>query len=434
MRKLKVSDNDRYLVHDDNSPFFYLGDTAWELFHRLSFDEAQRYLADRARKRFTVIQAVVLAELNGLVDPNANGDVPLIENDPTRPNERYFAHVDAVVRAANELGLVVGMLPTWGDKWQRAQWGAGPEVFAPDNAAAYGEWLARRYREADLIWILGGDRPVRTDAEAALLRAMARGIERGDGKNHLITLHPGGGQTSAHWFHADDWLSFNMYQSGHSRDRDNFRCVADMYANVPTKPCLDAEPGYEDHPAGFDPKNGYLDAWDCRKSLYWALFAGACGHTYGCHDIWQMYQPGRSPISSARLPWYVAMHLPGAEQMQHGRALVESRPYLSRVPDQTIVMWDTRSGGEHLAATRDAAGTYLCVYAPTGEPFDVAVGKVAASAKIAWWFDPRTGEARRSGDIQGGQIQTFTPPSKGYGQDWVLVIDDAARGYPPPGS
>src|SRR5438093_1563944 len=68
--RLKVSENKRFLVREDGSPFFYLGDTAWELFHRLRREEAERYLKDRAAKGFTVIQAVVLAELDGLHDPN----------------------------------------------------------------------------------------------------------------------------------------------------------------------------------------------------------------------------------------------------------------------------------------------------------------------------------------------------------------------------
>lgn len=53
--RLKVSENKHFLVREDGAPFFYLGDTAWELFHRLNREEADRYLADRAAKRFTVI-------------------------------------------------------------------------------------------------------------------------------------------------------------------------------------------------------------------------------------------------------------------------------------------------------------------------------------------------------------------------------------------
>ena len=35
--RLKVSENQRFLVHEDGTPFFYLGDTAWELLHRRDF-------------------------------------------------------------------------------------------------------------------------------------------------------------------------------------------------------------------------------------------------------------------------------------------------------------------------------------------------------------------------------------------------------------
>ena len=58
-----VSDNRRFLVTADGRPFFWLGDTAWELFHRLTREDAVRYLDNRARLRFTVIQAVALAEV-----------------------------------------------------------------------------------------------------------------------------------------------------------------------------------------------------------------------------------------------------------------------------------------------------------------------------------------------------------------------------------
>src|SRR3954470_18038333 len=80
--KLKVSDNRHFLVHDDGTPFFWLGDTAWELFHRLKREEADHYLTNRANKGFTVIQAVVLAEMDGLNTPNAYGHRPLDNNDP----------------------------------------------------------------------------------------------------------------------------------------------------------------------------------------------------------------------------------------------------------------------------------------------------------------------------------------------------------------
>ena len=88
---LRIAENRRFIVHQDGTPFFYLGDTAWEFFHRLNREEAEQYLKDRASKGFTVIQAVALAELDGLNDPNPYGHRPLIDNDPARPDVREVA-------------------------------------------------------------------------------------------------------------------------------------------------------------------------------------------------------------------------------------------------------------------------------------------------------------------------------------------------------
>src|SRR3712207_6640085 len=84
-QRLKVSDNKRFLVKADGTPFFYLGDTGWELLHQLSRNEAYTYLSNRAAKGFTVIQTVVLGEMDGLTVPNANGDLPFTNLDPTKP-------------------------------------------------------------------------------------------------------------------------------------------------------------------------------------------------------------------------------------------------------------------------------------------------------------------------------------------------------------
>ena len=437
MQRLRVSDNHRYLVYEDGRPFFYLGDTAWELFHRLDREQADAYLKDRAAKRFTVIQAVVLAERDGLTEPNPYGHLPLrtgrgssAGDDPTLPNEPYFEHVDDIVGRAAELGLTIGMLPTWGDKWNK-KWGVGPEIFTPENARAYGRWLGERYADAPIIWILGGDRPVERRRHRRIVHQMALGLKEGDGGSHLASYHPMGGHTSAEVWHGSKWLDFNMLQSGHTRNCPNYERVAADYARSPVKPCMDAEPAYEDHPSGFDLDNGYLDDYDVRKGLYWGLFAGACGHTYGCHDIWQMWQEGRDPATFTRTPWYDALHLPGSAQVQHARALLESRPYLSRVPDQTLIAGEPGQGTHHVQATRDEDGSYALLYLPSCRPVTVDLERLSGETLNVHWYNPRTGEARPAGRVPRQGRQQFRPPQ--VWPDWVLVLDDAARGYPTPG-
>ncbi|MBN2271192.1 MAG: glycoside hydrolase family 140 protein [Sedimentisphaerales bacterium] len=435
---LKVSENKRFIVHSDGTPFFYLGDTAWELFHRLSSNEADKYLENRRQKGFTVIQAVVLAELDGLNTPNANGDRPLHNNDPKKPSEAYFKHVDYIVDEAREKGIYIGMLPTWGDKVTKA-WGKGPVVFTPknpDDAESYGRFLGNRFKDRpNIIWILGGDRVA--DGVENVWRAMAKGIEQGDKGRHLKTYHPQGGRSSAEWFHGDKWLDFNMLQSGHDRfDNDNYNKVSADYNRQPMKPCLDGEPRYEDHPVNWKPENGWFGDFDVRQGAYWAVFAGALGHTYGCHDIWQMYAPGRTAISSARNNWYDVLDLPGAWDMMHVRNLMESRPFISRVPDSGIgglIAGDPGSGAEHISATRGE--DYAFIYLPYGQNVKAALGKISGTKVKAWWFDPRTGDSQLIGEFENQGAHEFDPPGeKGRGNDWVLVLDDASKQFPKPGS
>jgi hypothetical protein len=428
----KLSDNKRYLLDEDGKPFFYLGDTAWELFHRLPREEADHYLKDRAAKKFTVIQAVVLAEFGGLDIPNAYGHLPLKEKDPTKPVEEYFQHVDWIVNRADELGLVIGMLPTWGDKWHSDKGGTG--IFTPENAEKYGEFLGKRYKDKPIVWILGGDRSVENDKQKEVLRALAAGLKKGDGDRHLITLHPSGGHTSAEWLHNEDWLSFNMLQSGHGYNHDNYNRIAADYKRTPVKPCLDGEPSYEDHPAEFKKANGYTDEYDARKGIYWALFAGACGHTYGCHDIWQFLDERRAkPVTEARTPWREALHLPGAGQIQYARALVESRPILTRIPDQLLLASDPGKGADRVQATRGDDGSFAFVYSASGKPFTVDLEKFSGTQLKAYWFDPRRGTSEEIGTFERTGKKEFTPPSSGKGKDWVLVVDDAGKEYAKPG-
>ena len=434
---LRVSRNRRYLVHSDGTPFFWLADTAWELFHRLNREEVELYLENRRRKGFTAVQAVVLAELDGIRTPNAYGHLPLVDDDPTKPNEAYFQHVDYVMKAAQEKGMVVGMLPTWGDKVGslRRSWGTGPAgLINANNARAYGRFLGERYRGfPNLVWILGGDRS--PEGFIHVWRELAEGLAEGDGGRHLKTYHPWGETSSSYWLHHERWLDFNLLQSGHgSKVPNNYRMIAYDYNLEPAKPCLDGEPAYEDHPIGWNPDNGWFNDFDVRQRAYYALFSGAHGHTYGCHDIWQMWQPGREPISNARTSWRDALDLPGSFDMLHVRDLMESRPFLLRVPDQSVVCGDCGAGSDYIAATRASDGSYAFVYIPDGRAVTVNMSLISGSRAVGYWYDPREGTASLIGVFPTAGTRVFEPPSKGCGCDWVLVLDDESRGFPPPGS
>ena len=211
---LRVSNNQRSLEHADGEPFFWLGDTAWELFHRLTRDEVTQYCEARAEQGFNVFHAVALAELDGLRTPNSNGHVPFIDLDPTQPDPSgYWDHVDWVFDEAARHGLYIAFLPTWGDK-VTPMWGDGPQIFNPDNARTYATWIAQRYgHRPNLIWVNGGDRPVA--GYEPVWDALAEGLRAGEAFPHLITFHPMGDLTSSEDLHDRAWLDFNMMQTGH---------------------------------------------------------------------------------------------------------------------------------------------------------------------------------------------------------------------------
>ena len=431
---LRVSKNHRFLQHADGTPFLYVGDTAWELFERLTREETERYLEVRRAQGFTVIQAVALAEFDGLTAGNAYGERPLIDEDPTRPNEKYFEHLDWVVKKAAEKGLYIGLLPTWGDKVSLA-WGKGPVVFPvdkPEIARAWGRFLGHRYKDApNIIWILGGD--WEAGGFEPVWNAMAAGLAEGDGGSHLKTYHPQGGRSSAEWFHDAPWLDFNMIQSGHAaRNIANDEMIEKDYARRPPRPVLDGELRYEDHPVNWKAENGYFDDFDVRQGVYWSVFAGGFGVTYGCHDVWQFHTPEREPISAARNNWNDTLTLPGAWEMLHFRRLMLSRPFVDRVPDQSMIAEGEGSGEAHVRATRGHA--YAFFYIPTGHQIAVRLGKISGEQVMAWWFNPRTGAATAVGRYANISTREFTPPEPhGRPNDWVLVLDDADRGFQAPG-
>ena len=366
-------------------------------------------------------------------------------------NEAYFKNVDAVVdKAGGARGMYIAMLPYWTKNTR-----SGP-FNDPALMGAYCEFLGQRYAKTNVFFVLGGDsgaeqiQPV-IDAEAAglLKGARAAGVEK-----IMITYHPTGRQSSSFWFQDRSWLNFNAIQSGHFINTTNFQLVGADWAKPPVKPTLDMEPGYEnitDNLVRTDATARRIQAVDVRRSAYLAVFAGAAGHSYGNGEVYEFWSPGgrgAMPGWSAQMPWKEAMKLPASSQVQYLRYLIESRPMLNRIPDQSLVAGESGPGRpralDRVAATRDASGSYAFVYLPAGKSgVTVQTGKLSGTTLRSWWYNPRTGEAGRIGEFSRGDSHDFAIPSAaseasaaapaGQETDWVLVLDDISKNYDVPG-
>lgn len=432
-------------MYEGGKPFFWLGDTAWLLFQKLSLEEAEIYIKDRASKGFNVIQSVIIHEIT---NTNVYGQPVLYDGSITKtfvsgkPDlsnpHSYFNHIDKVADMAEKAGLYMALLPVWGSIVKNG-------YLNMENVVEYGTWLAEHFRNRkNIIWILGGD--IKGGENFDIWDILGKTI-KASFPDSLITFHPFGRTQSSEWFHDTTWLDFNMFQSGHRRynqkmkeedddearlviGQDNWRYVMNDYQKTPVKPTLDGEPSYESIPQGLhDPTQPYWNANDARRYAYWSVFAGACGHTYGHNAIMQFHKPDSGQGSfSVREYWYDALNAEGAKQMHYLKDLMLSVPYFERVPDQSVIDGDAGEKYERLLATRGS--DYLFVYTYTGRSIRLKMGKITGAKVHARWFDPKTGKIQDAGVYENKGVLEFSPPeNENSWPDYVLILTDSEKDY-----
>ena len=432
---LKVSPNRRYFIDQDGKPFFYLADTAWTIFKRLDREKVELYLQNRLAKGFNVIQAYFLRGLNM---KNPYGQIPLIDKDPTKPNEAFYENIDYVVNRANELGLVVGGVVTWGVHVQ-ANYGNNKfvkeQIFDEANAYIHGRFLGNRYKDNCVVWYLGGDKEPLENLDVWI--SMAKGLKDGSENKHLVSYHGPGASgkvpSSSIWFHNEDWLDFNVLQTGHRWTVNNYDFITHDYGLKPVKPVLDMEASYENHIDVGRITNRRIDAHQVRESMYWQVLAGAAGHGYGCNDIWGFWDENILPEEKdyshpgdykQNTHWQTAMDFPGAACIGLARKLFEEYPWYKMIPDQSVIAEGQGEGEDHIQAARAEDGSFLLAYLTFGNPVSIYMDKLSGQKVKAQWYNPRDGRFMYIGQFSNVGIQKFVAPTNYDRDDWVLVLEN----------
>jgi hypothetical protein len=253
-----------------------------------------------------------------------------------------------------------------------------------------------------------------------------QGLKDGSGVRQLVCYHGSGGTSSSEWFHQADWLDFNSIQSGHGWAAPTYRRVSRDYGLSPAKPTVDMEPSYENHPTG--PNTPRIDSHQVRKGAYWAMLAGAAG--YGALDLFWLYKDGDGPFPrNGFRHWRTALAYEGSRQVGLMRRLFELRPWYRLVPDQSAIASGQADGEGHIQAARADDGGFLMAYLPHGGKIGIHMDKLTGPTVKARWFDPRNGKWHDIGAYSNTGRGEFQSPSPGDHDDWVLVVDDAAKGF-----
>jgi hypothetical protein len=406
-----VGPDHRHLVDQNGAPFLIQGDAPWSLISGLTNEEAELYLENRRLKGFnSVIVNLIEHKFRGPV--NRYGEGPFTTpGDFSTPNEKYFQHADWVIRKAGEKGIQVILAPIYlGYIGTDEGWIEEALANGPEKCRGWGRYVGRRYRDFDnLIWMIGGDR--NPDKAREDVDAVAEGIKESDTR-HLFTAHCHPENSAIDQYKNDGWLDLNTtYTYGIVH-----RMLLADYDRVPAMPFILTESTYEgEHNAS---------PVQIRRQAYWAVLCGATGQVMGNRPVW-LFDPG----------WQAALDSPGAQDMARLKTLFASRPWHELTPDEKHeVVVDGLGefrGLDYLAAARTADGATVIAYLPTARTFTVEMNKIAGKTAKAWWFNPRTGKSNSIGESLTSGKKQFLPPGEG---DWVLVLDDASRNLPAPGT
>ena len=413
--KLVVSEEGRYLKHENGVPFFWLGETGWLMPQRLNRDEVSYYLNKCKDAGYNMVQVQVL---NGVPSMNIYGQYSMTDGFNFKDIKRkgiygYWDHMDYIIKSAASRGIYIGMVCIWGTPVEQG-------LMNEKEAVAYGKFLAERYKdEPNIIWMIGGD--IRGDNKTEVWDALANSIRSID-KGHLMTFHPRGRTTSATWFNDREWLDFNMFQSGHAqRDYAIYRrLLLNDLQKQPIKPVLDGEPRYENIPIDFKSENGRFDDFDVRMTLYQSMFSGACGYTYGCNEVWQMYSDKYSPMIDAQTTWKESLDLAGACDMIHFRKLCEAIDFFRGRPVQHLIERPEQTDDDYAVAY--GGKDYVLFYMPYGHSITVNLSGWTQRKNVRLeWFNPRNGELIFYKNIETSEAFEVVSPTQGRGNDWVLI-------------
>lgn len=417
---LRVSKNRRYLEHADGTPFFWMGDTAWNGLIKSSPQEWEWYLNDRAAKGFTVIQTIATHWNAGAADSRGRTAYTGIERISIDP--AFFADTDLRQNAINAHGLISSTILAH----DSGRNGPSPGMRLPDaQVLVLVRYLIARYGAHQVAWSLAGDRLYRYPGDDRWKR-IGRAVF-GEHPVRLATVHAGPKVWAAEDFRGEPWYSFNGYQSGHWDGEVYLRWLcegppAQDWRKEPGLPSINLEPNYEGYQSGTSGKP-FTDA-EVRRAAYWSLLvAPTAGVGYGAHGLWSWQASAAAaanhPEAGVARPWTEALGFPGSTGMKHAKSLFTSIPWWRLAPAQELLA--EQPGDQdvrHFAAMAQTSDRALALcYIPLGDAVTVRTSALD-HPREAHWYNPRSGKWAARVPVRGYR-QTFQPPDDG---DWVLVI------------
>jgi len=426
--RIKISPNKKYLVYDNGDPFFYLGDTAWEITWKSYKEQVLEYISDRKSKGFTVVQIVALSHqyLYSFGVKNRYNESSFINNDFDKINPKYFDYLDFIVKTANDSGLIIALVPLWSAETEvNAKKKSNERYLNKDQSLNLAKYLAIRYSGYHLIWIIGGDNSYNTYERKIFWTEFAKKIKYYSNNNQLCTNHPLGWSTSFDYFDkSTEWLDFHMYQSSHLLGADFTWLPPKIGTKIQlNKPLLNGEPNYEDISNNLwlpgdtsQIKSSRVNTIDVRQASYESILSGALvGITYGANGIWQWHT---EELPGSHLPRYYineAIHFKGSFSMSILRKIMEKYRWNELIPKNELVI-EYESLENYIPIAENS--NYGIIYIPKNTKY-IKIRKNNSFYNGYYFFiNPETGDSLNYNLYNKNNI--IIPPDN---NDWVVILE-----------
>ncbi|HEU0011375.1 MAG TPA: DUF4038 domain-containing protein [Verrucomicrobiae bacterium] len=433
---IRVANDGRYFEHADGTPFFWLGDTAWNGALLSTGPEWEQYIKERTRQRFSVVQFVT-TQWRASPEGDVNKQTAFTGSDRITINPAFFQRLDEKVDALNKAGLVAAPVLLW------AIAGGGNSKVNPgnslpdDQAALLARYMVARWSGSAVAYLLAGDadyRGEKSEKWKKIGRAVFNDIAHGP-----VSMHPGGMQWVWKEFIDEKWYNFVGYQSGHGDNTNTLEWMisgpsTEDWMKLPHKPFVNLEPPYENHLAYHSKKPHTPES--VRRAVYWSLLnTPTAGVTYGGHGVWGWDDGTKAPTDHAGtgtpLPWKQALTMPGAEQMALLHDFFDSIEWWKLRPAPAVIRNNPGAGApaKYFAAAKSDDRNLCVVYVPEDRTVEVLMSLIPSSPVVSW-FNPRrieTNTINAVGVVTSDTIQ-FPTPDVG---DWLLLLKMDKKEEPP---
>ncbi|MBV9571764.1 MAG: DUF4038 domain-containing protein [Alphaproteobacteria bacterium] len=414
---LKPSANNRYLVDQNNTPFFMVGDSPQALVGNLTESDAEFFLANREQYGINALWVNLLCNSGTACNSDGttyDGIAPFTTpGDPSTPNPAYFDRAAAMLDIAASHGMVVLLDPIETIGWLGVLQSNGVQ-----KARAYGRFLGKRFRNyPNIVWMSGNDfQSWQNDSDDAVVSAVAKGIQDKDA-NHIHTAelnyYVSGSLDDKTWRPIVALDAVYTYRPTYAKELEE-------YARKNFKPTFLVEANYEfEQNAGTD--GGSLP--NLRRQEYWSALSGTAGQLYGSAYTWRLQGD-----------WKNNLDTDGVKQLSWMRELFAARAWYDLVPDAkhkfltkgygTFSEDDPIPDDTYAAAAVTSDGTLGMAYLPDIRRVTIDMSKLAGEV-TARWFDPTNNSFQSIGTFANSGHRRFKPPGHNSAgdKDWLLLLE-----------